>query len=94
MGELPWRGTLKNLSNDRCICNSDSKCEVPKLPFFSATQLDLGLGLLLCFQNKKQKKQPFTIDLEFEEDVKIQVHVCHNLHLEIYIESNACFVRS
>jgi hypothetical protein len=34
------------------------------------------------------------MDLEFEEDVKIQVHVCHNLHLEIYIESNACFVSS
>lgn len=34
------------------------------------------------------------MDLEFEEDVKIQVHVCHNLHLEFNIESNACFVRS
>ncbi len=34
------------------------------------------------------------MDLEFEENVKIQVHVCHNLHLEFYIQSNACFVRS
>jgi hypothetical protein len=83
------------LSSGSCICNSDSKWEVPKLPFFSSTQLDLGLGLMMCFQNLlKTKKQPFTMDLEFEENVKIQVHVCHNLHLEFYIQSNACFVRS